>query len=475
MNFNSLSFAIFCPIVFVLYWAVKDRYKWIILLASSYYFYMCWNVKYIVLIFGTTLISYICALLLEKADSRKLKKLILASALVICLGVLFVYKYYNFTMETIVKVTDRFSIHLNPVTSKLLLPVGISFYTFQTLSYVIDVYRGDLKAEHHFGKYAAFISFFPQLVAGPIERADNLLPQIKEPEKFDYDNAAYGMRLAIVGFFKKLVIADNLGMFVDYVYQAEYFAGVHVILAIFAFSIQIYCDFSGYSDIAIGTAKLFNINLIKNFDSPYFSASVKEFWRRWHISLSNWFRDYLYIPLGGNRRGFMVSKLNVIFVFLVSGLWHRAGWNYVVWGGMHGVAQLFNNRKVNKNVKHNAVWWLKVLLTFLFVTLTWMVFRLGITETVNTLSGLSWRWCSFSESMDRIVDNTLLTHAKLALVAVCAVLLMVYDYFSLKRDLLKEFGRLNVVVRCAVYVFMIMFILFEMPLVVTSRFIYFQF
>ena len=335
--------------------------------------------------------------------------------------------------------------------------------------------RDSLKAEHHFGKYAAFISFFPQLVAGPIERADNLLPQIKEPEKFDYDNAAYGMRLAIVGFFKKLVIADNLGMFVDYVYQAEYFAGVHVILAIFAFSIQIYCDFSGYSDIAIGTAKLFNINLIKNFDSPYFSASVKEFWRRWHISLSNWFRDYLYIPLGGNRRGFMVSKLNVIFVFLVSGLWHGAGWNYVVWGGMHGVAQLFNNRKVNKNVKHNAVWWLKVLLTFLFVTLTWMVFRLGITETVNTLSGLSWRWCSFSESMDRIVDNTLLTHAKLALVAVCAVLLMVYDYFSLKRDLLKEFGRLNVVVRCAVYVFMIMFILFEMPLVVTSRFIYFQF
>ena len=279
----------------------------------------------------------------------------------------------------------------------------------------------------------------------------------------------------MVGFFKKLVIADNLGMFVDYVYQTDYFAGVHVILAIFAFSIQIYCDFSGYSDIAIGTAKLFNINLIKNFDSPYFSASVKEFWRRWHISLSNWFRDYLYIPLGGNRRGFIVSKLNVIFVFLVSGLWHGAGWNYVVWGGMHGVAQLFNNRKVNKNVKHNAVWWLKVLLTFLFVTLTWMVFRLGITETVNMLSGLSWRWCSFSESMDRIVDNTLLTHAKLALVAVCAVLLMVYDYFSLKRDLLKEFGRLNVVVRCAVYVFMIMFILFEMPLVVTSRFIYFQF
>lgn len=171
----------------------------------------------------------------------------------------------------------------------------------------------------------------------------------------------------------------------------------------------------------------------------------------------------------------MVSKLNVIFVFLVSGLWHGAGWNYVVWGGMHGVAQLFNNRKVNKNVKHNAVWWLKVMLTFLFVTLTWMVFRLGITETANMLSGLSWRWCSFSESMDRIVDNTLLTHAKLALVAVCAVLLMVYDYFSLKRDLLKEFGRLNVVVRCAVYVFMIMFILFEMPLVVTSRFIYFQF
>ena len=334
MNFNSFEYAIFLPIVFFIYWNVPHRYRWGLLLLASYYFYMSWNPKYVVLILGTTVVSYAAARLLERTEKERYKKFIVLSTVLICLTVLFFFKYFNFLSLSVVEVCSRLAIPLHPLTLQVLLPVGISFYTFQTLSYVIDVYKGSVKAERHFGYYATFISFFPQLVAGPIERTRNLLPQLKAERIFNYDEAVYGLRLMAWGFFKKLVVADNAAIIVDKVYGSlDKCTGFDLLAAIFLFTMQIYCDFSGYSDIAIGSARLLGIKLMTNFKSPYFSSSLKEFWGRWHISLSTWFRDYLYIPLGGNRCSKFRHNLNLMLTFLVSGLWHGANWTFVFWGG----------------------------------------------------------------------------------------------------------------------------------------------
>lgn len=362
MLFNSYAFAIFLPIVFIIYWILPHKFRWVLMLSASYYFYMSWNAKYIFLIFFTTVISYIAARLLENEESKKKKKIILALTALVCLGVLFFFKYFNFVSKSVADVLGLFAIRMSPITLKLLLPVGISFYTFQTMSYVIDVYKGEVQAEHHFGYYATFISFFPQLVAGPIERTGNLLPQIKEEHKFDYNQATYGLKLMAWGFFKKLAIADVVSIYVDKVYADLWSCSeIDLLIAIFFFTMQIYCDFSGYSDIAVGTAKLLGIDLISNFKSPYMSLSVKEFWSRWHISLSSWFRDYVYIPLGGNRVSKLRNYFNLLITFLVSGLWHGANWTYVIWGGIHGIAQIAEkafdlvdkgkNAKVTKFIK----------------------------------------------------------------------------------------------------------------------------
>ena len=325
MLFNSLSYIIFLPIVFVLYWALPHKYRWVMLLIASYYFYMSWNLKYVVLILFTTIVSYTSARVMEVAETSKMKKLILGLASAFCLLVVFFFKYFNFASKTITTILAELSISLSPLTLHLILPVGISFYTFQTLSYVIDVYWGKMKAEKNFGIYAVYISFFPQLVAGPIERSSNLLPQIKAEHHFNSDKALYGAKLMLWGYFKKIVLADNLAKYVDLVYgNLNQYKGFNLVLAVFFFTIQIYCDFSGYSDIAIGTAKLLDIDLMTNFKSPYLSASVKEFWRRWHISLSTWFRDYVYIPLGGNHCSKIRCGMNLLVTFLVSGLWHGA-------------------------------------------------------------------------------------------------------------------------------------------------------
>lgn len=337
MLFNSVAFAIFLPIVFILYWILPAKSRWILLLAASYYFYMGWNAKYIVLIFAVTVISYICAIIIEKIHDTRIKKMcILLSAFTI-LGILFLYKYFNFFFNNLTIIADKFSIKLNPYVLKLVLPVGISFYTFQTLSYIIDVYRGEIKAEKHFGYYAAFVSFFPQLVAGPIERASNLLPQIKKEHDFKYEKASYGAKLMAIGYFKKIVLADTLAQYVDTVFSDVYsYHGFTLFLTSLFFTVQIYCDFSGYSDIAVGTAKMFGIDLMDNFNSPYFSVSMHDFWRRWHISLSSFFRDYVYIPMGGSRCGKIRNMINLLATFLLSGLWHGASWNYIVWGGFMG-------------------------------------------------------------------------------------------------------------------------------------------
>ena len=312
MEFNSVEFAIFLPIVFAIYWAIPHKFRWMILLLSSYYFYMSWNPKYVVLILFTSIISYIAGRLLAINKNEKIRRCILICTLVACLGVLFFFKYFNFISESIVNAASCFALTMHSVTLNLLLPVGISFYIFQTLSYVIDVYRGNVQPEYNFGIYATFISFFPQLVAGPIERTTNLLPQINSEKKFDYDLAMYGARQMLWGFFKKTAVADVVAVYVDNVYgNLAQCTGLELCIAIFFFTIQIYCDFSGYSDIAIGSAKLLGIKLMTNFSSPYFSLSVKEFWSRWHISLSTWFRDYIYIPLVGNISSKKNNYLNL--------------------------------------------------------------------------------------------------------------------------------------------------------------------
>lgn len=378
MLFNSIQYAIFLPVVFAVYWLLPHKFRWPLLLAASYYFYMSWNPKYVVLILFTTVVSYAAALLIERCQTKRRKRAVLTLALIVCLGVLFVFKYFNFFFAALESAFRLLAIPVHPITLQLILPVGISFYTFQTLSYVVDVYRGGA-AERNFGVYATFVSFFPQLVAGPIERSENLLPQIRARHIFDYDQAMLGAKLIVVGLFKKLLIADAAAGYVDRVFANVYsYTGFPLVLAAFFFALQIYGDFSGYSDIAIGTAKLFGIDLMTNFRSPYFSASVKEFWSRWHISLSTWFKDYVYIPLGGNRCAKPRKYFNLLVTFLASGLWHGANWTYIAWGAIHGAAQIAEDllKGVLKPLRENKIGhWVAVFLVFVFCNVTWIFFR----------------------------------------------------------------------------------------------------
>ncbi len=476
MLFNSFEFAIFLPIVWILYWALPHKCRWVLLLAASYYFYMSWNVKYVVLILFTTLVSYVAAILLEKAPSDAVKRRILALSCTLCLIVLFFFKYFNFATESFCALLGLFSIRLHPFTLSLLLPVGISFYTFQTLSYVIDVYRGKIRAEHHLGYYATFVSFFPQLVAGPIERTDSLLPQIRAEHTFDYDQVTYGLKQMAWGFFKKLCIADVIASYVDAVYaNPGTNAGFPMLFALFAFTIQIYCDFSGYSDIAIGTANLMGIRLMTNFKSPYFSTSIREFWQRWHISLSTWFRDYVYIPLGGNRCGKIRQSLNLLITFLVSGLWHGANWTFVIWGGIHGVAQIIENRifpdqKTRKD--HKAVKVLRWALVFLFCNLAWVFFRADtFSDAVYVLTHL---FTGIGAGKQYLNNSIGLDFFHMGKIGFCLLLLAAYDFASLKTDVIASIGKRPLIVRWGIYLAFAM-VLFLFAQVGNHSFIYFQF
>jgi D-alanyl-lipoteichoic acid acyltransferase DltB (MBOAT superfamily) len=338
MLFTSLEFLIFFPIVVALYFGCPYRYRWLLLLAANYYFYAAWKLEYIFLLLASTLISYITAILMVKPENQAKRTGLLVIGLIANLGILFAFKYFNFVNDSLRIAFNQFNLIYNVPMFQALLPVGISFYTFQSLGYTIDVYRGKLEPERHLGRFALFVSFFPQLLAGPIERASNMLPQFYE--KFDFDEArvSSGLRLILWGLFKKIVIADRLGLYVNAVYNSPSdWEGWPVFLATYFFAFQIYCDFSGYSDIAIGAARVMGFNLMENFRRPYFAQSPSEFWRRWHISLSSWFRDYLYIPLGGSRVSVPRWYLNLMIVFLVSGLWHGAAWTFVIWGGLHGL------------------------------------------------------------------------------------------------------------------------------------------
>lgn len=340
MLFNSLSFAIFFPIVFTLHFVLPHRQRWWLLLIASYVFYMWWRPEYALLILFSTGVDFFAARAMHRSLLNRTRKLWLAFSLTCNLGTLVAFKYLGFFTRNVNRLASELGwerLGMLLPEPDWLLPVGISFYTFQSLSYTIDVYRGDTEPEEHFGYFALYVSFFPQLVAGPIERSSRLLPQIRERRPFDYRLAADGLKVMLWGLFKKIVIADRLAPLVDTVYsEPTQFVGLSLILATIAFSLQIYCDFSGYSDIAIGSARMMGFELMRNFRRPYAAQSIGEFWRRWHISLSTWFRDYLYIPLGGSRASLGRHCFNLLVVFVVSGLWHGARWTFVTWGAIHG-------------------------------------------------------------------------------------------------------------------------------------------
>ncbi|MCR5619220.1 MAG: MBOAT family protein [Lachnospiraceae bacterium] len=391
MLFNSFSFIVFFPVVTLLYFVIPHRFRYIWLLIASYYFYMNWDARYALLLAGCTLVTFACGILLGRTEKKKLRKVFLVLSLLIIFGILFLYKYLGFFITNINLAFSALHLGFKVSEYSLVLPVGISFYVFQAAGYIIDVYRGDLKPEKNFFKYAAFVSFFPQLVAGPIERAGNLLHQFDEKHSFDAVRVKNGLLLMLWGFFLKVVIADRIAVFVDAVYGSfDIYGGWYLVIASMLFGVQIYCDFAGYSTIAVGAASVMGFTLTENFRQPYLAANVKEFWRRWHISLTGWFRDYVYIPLGGNRKGKIISCFNMFFVFLLSGLWHGAMWNYVVWGGINGIYLVISDLlkpvreklvKVfswKKDALSNRI--LGIIITFILVDFSWIFFRAQGTD-----------------------------------------------------------------------------------------------
>ena len=389
MLFNTINFAVFLPIVFVLYWFVCNKnlkLQNILLLVSSYFFYACWDYRFLFLLIFSTVLDYYTGIKIAGAGTKKLKIFWLWLSICINLGFLGVFKYYNFFASSFADALAVAGIKTDFWTLQIILPVGISFYTFHGLSYVIDIYKNKIKPEKDFVDYSVFVSFFPLLVAGPIERATHLLPQIKVARTFVPSRFVDGLRQILWGLFKKIVIADNCAEFANMIFNnsADYSGSTHVVGALF-FTFQIYCDFSGYSDIALGTARLFGIDLLRNFAFPYFSRDIAEFWRRWHISLSSWFKDYLYIPLGGSKGGTWMKVRNTFIIFLVSGFWHGANWTFIVWGLLNALyimpSILFNTNRVNLDivaVDRNLPTLketISIIITFMLTVFAWIFFR----------------------------------------------------------------------------------------------------
>ena len=394
MFFNSINFAIFLPIVFILYWFVMNRsYKLqnILLLVSSYFFYACWDWRFLFLLIFSTVLDYYTGIKMSDAKNQNSKKFWFWLSISVNLGFLGVFKYYNFFAESFSNAISHFGLQVNPWTLKVILPVGISFYTFHGLSYVIDIYKDRIKAEKNFIDYSVFVSFFPLLVAGPIERATHLLPQIQRKRTFDYVTAVDGLKQILWGLFKKVVIADNCAKFANIIFDnyTDYSGSTLALGAVF-FAFQIYGDFSGYSDIALGTARLFGIDLLRNFAFPYFSRDIAEFWRRWHISLSTWFRDYLYIPLGGSKGGTWMKVRNTFIIFLVSGFWHGANWTFIAWGFLNALyimpSIIFKTNRANLDIVAQGKIlpslkeFISILFTFSLTVLAWIFFRSNTIE-----------------------------------------------------------------------------------------------
>lgn len=497
MLFNSFDFLVFFPPVCLGYWLLPFRIRRIYLLAASYFFYMCWNPVYALLLLASTGITYCCGRLLDAAGSgmaekagERQRRLIVAVSLILNLSILFFFKYFNFAVNSVNKLFSVLHWTTVDVSIDVLLPVGISFYIFQALGYTIDVYRGEIKCEKNFLNYALFVSFFPQLVAGPIERSGNLLRQIRKEQKFKLQNVHQGILWMLFGYFQKVVIADNAAILVNQVFDNYISYGTsELLLAILLFAVQIYCDFGGYTNIARGAAKVMGFELMENFRAPYFADSIADFWRRWHISLSGWFRDYLYIPLGGNRKGRIRKYCNLITVFLVSGLWHGASWHYVIWGGLNGLYQIIGdllkpvrNRlcgilRVDQNsIGHRMI---KIGITFFLINLSWVFFRANsLKEALLYLRQMVENpnpWVILQGGLYELG----LSSAKLHMLFLAILVLLVTDIFRYRQaGLMRLFCSQSIILQYAVCVFFFFWILIcgsYGPGFDASQFIYFQF
>lgn len=500
MQFNSLDFMLFFPIVLFLYFFIPRRLRMVWLLIASYYFYMSWNAEYAVLIGGSTIITYVSALLLEKinADAGKhthfKRVMLLVCCIVINLGILGVFKYGNFAIDSLNILLKQFRISTVEKRFDLLLPVGISFYTFQALGYIIDVYRGEIKAERNILRYALFVSFFPQLVAGPIERTKNLLPQLNAVDKIKLWNSkriTSGAIMMVWGYFMKMVIADRVAILVDTVFNNyRMYGSTELILAAIGFTIQIYCDFASYSIIAIGAAKIMGFDLMENFNTPYLAKNIRDFWDRWHISLSNWFKDYLYIPLGGSRKGTVRKQINILVVFLASGLWHGASWNYVIWGGIHGIYHVvydctkkvreWINSKMKVNTNCFSYRLLQTIITFVSVVFAWIFFRSdSITNALRYIKRIIIRptpWIMFNGE----IYNLGLNRTEFNILVFAIVILILVDMLKyLRNKTLDAFlFEQNVWFEWAVIIGLVAFIFVYGeygPAFDAKQFIYFQF
>lgn len=449
MQFTSLAFAVFLPIVFMIYWAVPNKYRMPLLLLVSYGFYMTFSPGYVVLLLCVSLLTYLVGIYCNK--------ICFITGVTVQIALLAFFKYAGF---------------LPGISESLVIPVGISFYIFKAVSYLADVYKGKISPEKKAVPLFLYLAFFPDIVSGPINRADVLIPQLKEEKKFEYDRAVYGMRLILLGLFKKLLIADTLARYVDQVFAlpGAYMGISYMIVAVF-YTIEIYCDFSGYSDMAVGIARLFGIVSMENFKSPYFAANVKEFWDRWHISLSTWLRDYVYIPLGGSRKGEVKTYFNLLTTFLVSGIWHGANLTFLVWGALHGIYQMIY-RFYKKHFKWRISGIAGVIITFGAVCIAWIFFR------ADNLQDALYMIRYMGYNLD-----PLLAYHKMGMIRqdfwliLCSVgLLWVYDAASLKKDLLLEMNRLKAPVRWLIYLVTASVILaFHLHNGASQQFIYFQF
>jgi len=487
MLFNSIDFAIFFPIVFVLYWLVAKNLtlRNALILGSSYFFYGWWDVKFLLLIILSSFVDFIVGKSIGKQTNRK-KNLLFAS-LFVNLGLLFYFKYTNFLIQSFVDSFTFFGGKIEVSTLNIILPVGISFYTFQTLSYTIDIYRNKLKPTKNWLAFFSFVAFFPQLVAGPIERASHLLPQFYKTYKFNYNQVKSGLLLVAFGLFKKMIIADRAAILVNQVYNnSTDYNGVETIIATILFAFQIYCDFSGYSDIAIGISRTLGFDLMKNFDSPYFSKSITEFWRRWHISLSTWFRDYVYIPLGGSKKGKNRTYVNLFIVFIVSGLWHGAAITFLIWGVIHGFIIVLE--KATKNLRVNIYSKLGLiknsisykilfsLITFTIVSFAWIFFRANnFKDAMHIVNGL------FENNYIILFTSNLyklgLIRSELIILAISIISLLIFEILNRRNNIQVILNRQPMFFRWITYL-LIVFVLIIFGIYGdndTSQFIYFQF
>jgi alginate O-acetyltransferase complex protein AlgI len=480
MLFNSIEFAIFLPIVFLIYWYInfkKLKYQNLFLLAASYVFYGFWDPRFLTLIIFSSLVDYIIGRRLFGEQNNRNRKYLLLVSLFVNLGLLAVFKYYNFFIDSFASSFSFFGYGFEASRLDVILPVGISFYTFQTLSYTIDIYRRKLEPSSDVISFFTFVSFFPQLVAGPIERASNLLPQFYKKREFNYAKAADGMRQILWGLFKKIVIADNCAKHVNDIFGSyQDHTGATLFLGAVLFAFQIYGDFSGYSDIAIGTSRLFGFNLKQNFAFPYFSRDIAEFWRRWHISLSTWFRDYVYIPLGGNKGSKTRKIFNIFVIFLVSGFWHGANWTFIVWGGLN--AMLFlplmlldRNRKNTDTVAEGKIFsslreLFQIGITFFATSIIWVFFR-----AENLSKAFDYTSLIFQKSFFTIPK---LSNSYMLLDISFIPILIIFEWFTRTKQHGLEIGEIKSLYRRIIYIFLIILI-FSFGEFGQHEFIYFQF